>query len=295
MPGRKFNAIVAACCLVAWSGSAAMESEPFVSPSIVVLGDSQLAFGAGRPFLEFFEGLAQQCALTPRDTQSVAVLDTTRVAVLGVRASSLESWTARAGPAKGKVCEVDPNWDKNAGTYGVVNRTDDKYVQIGTGEAYQFCEDGKSPFEAMLRPGYYRPGLLVMSFLGLSARRWTNDPETAIADVAAMNRQLPDDLPCVYLGSAPTYREGSVATRSRAQALLQRAFAATQSQCSFVAGVTPETIAANQGNPEHFRRNEAGKVIDPFHPNAVGSVRFLAMRRGALCEAIVQQLRRIHP
>ena len=64
---------------------------------------------------------------------------------------------ARKGRLKDKVCKVDRRWKSNAGTFGVVNSTRNKYVQIGKGVEYQFCKSGKSPFEAMFARGILQP------------------------------------------------------------------------------------------------------------------------------------------
>ncbi len=60
----------------------------------------------------------------------------------------------RSGKAKDSVCEVDPKWKVAAGIYGDLNQTENKFVQIGQGKEYQFCEPNKSTFEAMFRDKY---------------------------------------------------------------------------------------------------------------------------------------------
>ncbi|WP_299723637.1 hypothetical protein [uncultured Tateyamaria sp.] len=135
-------ATLAAC--VATMGMA--QQKGFDSPSIVILGDSQIPFGSGPVFLEFFENIKSHCPPTAEQASNLEVLADMKVAVIGVRSTSLHSWTATMGKAKGAICDVDPKWKVNAGTYGFINSSGNKYKQIGQGDAYQFCEMDKSAF-----------------------------------------------------------------------------------------------------------------------------------------------------
>ena len=83
------------------------------APDILVLGDSQLSFGAGKAFVDLFDSLKGDCGLA-RDTT---------VGVIGVRSSTLQSWTSQGKSAKGAICDVDPKWKVNAGVYGTVVQT----------------------------------------------------------------------------------------------------------------------------------------------------------------------------
>ena len=213
-----------------------------------------------------------------------------RVGVIGVRSTSIGSWIARSGPAKDAICKEDKKWRVNAGTYGFVNMTDNKYVQIGKGREYQFCAPRKSAFEHMFREDYYNPRLLLMSFLGNSARRWANDPQSAVRDVEEMMRQLPDDTPCIFMTTAPAFSKKIVDLRLKAQKNLMRAFEKTNSRCTFVPGATPETVAANQGNVNYFRLNKRGLVKDPFHPNERAAKNFFALEMDGICNAIFEQV-----
>lgn len=290
---NKFARLVqtAASVIVAsfiWGAKA--QADDFKSPDIVVLGDSQLSFGSGPVFLDFFENIDQHCAPSPAQAMAFDRLGDRRVAVFGVRSTSIGTWTGRSRRAKSAVCDVDPKWKANAATFGTVNTTKNKYVQIGRGKNYQFCEKGQSPFEAMFADDYYTPELVVMSFLGNSAKRWANDPEKALQDVQAMTEQLPRDVPCIFITSAPPYKSETVKLRLKAQQNLKQAFVQSGSHCSFVEGFTDETIAANQGNKAHFRRSKSGRVKDPFHPNDKAARNFIRVQTGAICEAVHAQL-----
>ncbi|WP_299043559.1 SGNH/GDSL hydrolase family protein [uncultured Tateyamaria sp.] len=268
----------------------AAQPADFVSPSIVILGDSQIPFGSGPVFLEFFENIKTHCPPTPTQAANLEVLADMKVAVIGVRSTSLHSWTAKMGKAKGAICDVDPKWKVNAGTYGFINTTGNKYKQIGKGDAYQFCEMKQSAFQTMFRPGYYEPKLILLSFLGNSAKRWADDYAKAVADVEQMNAQLPAGVPCIFMTTAPSYSKKITDLRLKAQANVKRAFAETGSQCSFIEGATPETVAANQGNKKYFRLSKSGKVKDPYHPNERAAKTFFMIAMDDICTAVYDQI-----
>ena len=268
-------------------------AKEFVSPDILVLGDSQIPFGSGPAFLEFFTDIKHYCRPDETHKSNLAKLGDMKVAVIGVRSTSLRSWTARSGIDKAKVCDVDPTWNVNAGSYGVVNETDNKYVQIGQGAQYQFCEQDRSPFETMFREDYYRPKLLLFSFLGNSAMRWAKDKDDAVADVLDMMSQVPEKIPCIFMTTAPPYSKTNTEIRLRAQNNLRMAFHETGNRCTFVPGSTPETIAANQGNKNYFRLNDDGKVSDPYHPNQVAAKNFFALEKEGICSAIFEQVEKV--
>jgi hypothetical protein len=262
----------------------------FVSPEILILGDSQISFGSGPAFLEFFTDIKEHCHPDQQQTKNLKSLGEMRVGVIGVRSTSIPSWTARRGAAKDTICEEDRKWRVNAGTYGFINMTKNKYVQIGKGKEYQFCAPKKSAFEEMFRKDYYDPKLLLMSFLGNSARRWADSPEAAISDVQEMMRQLPPSMPCIFMTTAPAYSAKIVDLRLRAQKNLMSAFEKTGSRCTFVPGATPETVAANQGNKHYFRLNKSGMVKDPYHPNQRAAENFFALEMDGICNAIFDQI-----
>ncbi|WP_171241329.1 SGNH/GDSL hydrolase family protein [Ruegeria sp. HKCCA5491] len=284
-----FKKMVATVCALAFTTLGA-SAEDFTSPEILIIGDSQISFGSGPAFLEFFSDIKDHCHPNARQKKHLERLGEMRVGVIGVRSSSIDSWTARSERAKDTICKVDPKWNVNAGAYGFVNKTGNKYVQIGKGKEYQFCAAKTSPLEEMLRDGYYDPKLILMSFLGNSAKRWANNPEAAVRDVERLQAQLPPDLPCIFMTTAPAYKKKIVDLRLRAQKNLMDAFKVTGLRCTFVPGATPETVAANQGNKHYFRLNRNGMVKDPYHPNEAAAKNFFALEMDQICSAIFDQI-----
>jgi len=266
--------------LVALCLPRAAHAEVRGSPDVLVIGDSQLSFGAGAAFVDGLHAMAGTCGLEHGST----------VGVIGVRSSAITSWTGRTERAKGAICDVDPKWKVNAGTYGTLSQGKNPYVQIGRGTQFQLCSPDRSPLQALFHEGYYSPKLLILFLMGNAADRWAASPSAADADVRALMADLPPGKPCVFMTSAPPYGAKVVGLRQKAQENLARAFAANGSRCSFVPGLTPATIAENQGNAQNFRRTPTGKVKDPFHPTEAAARRFLTLRKGALCAAISSQL-----
>jgi hypothetical protein len=258
----------------------AFAQERFQSPDIFVLGDSQLSFGAGVAFIEFLKNNTKACGISPSWT----------VGVLGVRSSSLRAWTAKDSTGKKAICGVDPKWKVNAGSFGVINTTGNKYVQIGQGEAYQFCKPTTSPFQAMFANGYYKPKIFVMAFLGNATERWANSQADALDDVKRTMQDIPSGMPCVFMTTAPGYTAKINGERQRAQDNIEMAFKTAGKRCTFVQGYTPETIAANQGNAAKFRLKADGTVKDPFHPTENSAREFLSLIEGSLCRAFKTEL-----
>ena len=277
-----------------WAGDRSSKGKPeFMSPDILVLGDSQLAFGSGPAFLNFFSDIENRCKADKQQAQNLKKLGNMSVGIIGVRSTSLASWSARKGRSKDKVCKVDRKWKSNAATFGIVNSTNNKYVQIGKGDEYQFCEKGKSPFEAMFAKDYYNPKLLILSFLGNSAHRWAGNRKSAFLDVERTMMQLPDGVPCIFMTTAPTFKKKTVDLRMKAQKNVKYAFMKNSSHCSFVEGFTKKTVAANLGNKNHFRRRKSGKVKDPFHPNRKAAEKFLSAGMDRICKAVFNQLENV--
>jgi hypothetical protein len=262
------------------SGRMAAAQEGFQSPDIFVLGDSQLSFGAGVAFIDFLKKNGKACGLSPGWS----------VGVLGVRSSSLRAWTAKDGPGKKAICDIDPKWKVNAGSFGVINKTKNKYVQIGQGEAYQFCKAGQSPFQSMFAGGYYKPKIFVMAFLGNATERWANSETDALDDVKRVMQDVPSSLPCIFMTTAPGYTAKINGERQRAQDNIEKAFRAAGKRCTFVQGYTPATVAANQGNAGKFRLKPDGTVKDPYHPTENSAREFLSLIRGSLCNAFKAEL-----
>ncbi len=277
MVRKKFLAV-----LLSLFATTAHADQSFKSPDILVLGDSQLSFGAGPAFVSFLSMLDKTCGIGGTDDMSVGVI--------GVRSSSLATWVATSSRAKGPICNVDPKWRVNAGSYGSLNHSGNQYVQIGQGAPYQFCKKGKSAFEAMFEPGYYTPRLVILFFLGNAAERWAGSAQTALQDVTETMRQIPKDVPCIFMTTAPPYGQKVLDLRLNSQNNLQKAFASAGRRCTFVAGLNPATIAANLGRKDSFRRTKSGAVKDPFHPTEAAARNFLKLSRAKLCKAIMSQL-----
>ena len=282
------TASILACCTVLFGDKS--EAGDFKSPDILVLGDSQISFGAGPALVDFLGDLDGHCKPNRRQKTLLKKLGQGEVGVIGVRSTSLHSWTARGGAAKGSICDVDPKWKVNAGSYGVVNKTKNQFVQIGQGRNYQFCAAGKSPFETMFNPSYYDPKLLILTFLGNATKRWQTQPELAARDVRLTTQQLPKGMPCVFMTTAPAYRPDISAQRFEAQQNLRTAMARQGNRCVFVEGLTPETMAGNHGNKKFFRLRKSGTVKDPYHPNERGARHHLKLVGSELCEAIFTAL-----
>jgi hypothetical protein len=214
------------------------------------------------------------------------------VGVIGVRSSTLQSWTATRRGGKAAICDVDPKWNVNAGAYGTLAPRGGPFVQIGRGDDFQFCQRGRSPLRSVFHEGYYRPRLVVMFLMGNATDRWAASPEAARQDARAFVADLPTGQPCIFMTSAPPYGADTVRQRQKAQDNIAAAFAAAGGQCSFVAGFTPATVAENRGNAANFRRRPSGSVKDPYHPTEAAARRFLALQRDALCAAVTAQLAR---
>ncbi len=276
----RFPFLLTVGSMVMAAGAVLAEGTAKGAPDVLVLGDSQLTFGAGEAFLEVLGAMAGSCGLEAGATTGV----------IGVRSSSIISWTGTSKSAKGAICDVDRKWKVNAGAYGSLSQVDNPYIQIGKGAQFQFCSPGQSPLQAVFADGYYAPDLLIFFMMGNATERWASAPGAAVQDVRALMDDLPMDQPCIFMTSAPPYKEKAVRLRHRAQDNIERAFAKSGSHCSFVPGFTASTIRENQGNAGNFRRSSSGAVKDPYHPTESAARRFLRLQRKALCKAIGQQL-----
>ncbi len=273
------RAIVFAAALVSLGFFRTAAAEVQGSPDILVLGDSQLSFGAGTAFVELLGAMRGDCGLDA---------DTT-VGVIGVRSSTLQSWTSVGKSAKSAICDVDPKWKVNAGVYGTLSKGENPYVQIGQGDQYQFCSPDRSPLEAVFHDGYYQPRILIMFLMGNATDRWAESADAALQDVRSFLADLPRGQPCIFMTSAPPYGEKSVRQRQKAQDNIEAAFAKAGGQCSFVPGFTEATVRENLGNEANFRRRASGQVKDPYHPTEAAARKFMALQRAALCRAIAAQ------
>lgn len=291
--------VLATALIMAWAGHA--RAGQFQSPDVFVLGDSQATFGAGPPLLKFFQTLETSCApyWTPKElstaTDTLKPDDERRVGVLGVRSTSIHSWVATRGRAKGHICNKDPTWGVNAASFGAFGSRDygdvlREYQQVGETPHTRFCAAGRAPFAEMFKNGYYDPKLFVMFFLGNSASRWAGAPRNAATDVAALEKLLPPGMPCVIATTAPTYRKKTNIRRLKAQRRLRAALFAGGRRCKMVDGLTRTTLSTLQGAPKFFRRRKNGSVKDPFHPNDRGAEAYMAAVTPALCRAVADAL-----
>ena len=258
------------------------QSRPVSEPAeILVLGDSQISFGAGGAYTAYFGDLAQKCGVVaPRFARADA-------AAIGVRSSALHHWTARNESTRGMICDVDPKFGVNAGSYGVTsdNRS---YVQIGADPNYPFCTPNRSPLEAVFDTNKFNPDLVVLAFLGNATGRWQS-ATTARNDWQAAAAQLPAGMPCIVMTTIPSYEKDENDRRARAQANLAAAVQ-DSGNCAFVPGFTTATRQAIEGNTEYFRADSTGKVTDPNHPTAASAARFIDIQTPALCAALNQVL-----
>lgn len=268
-----------------------MNKQKNYSPEILVIGDSQISFGAGKVYLEFFEQLKNDLPNLSNNKTVINTLKNAQAAAIGVRSTSLQNWTIRKeGKVKNVICEIDKRWGVNAGVYGIEGNKNRKYINIGQGDAYQFCKPNQSALEVMFENGYYKPKLLVMAFLGNSAERWAEAPHKALADVKATMSQIPANMPCVFLTTSPSYDEATNQTRWIAQANIKHAFETLGARCSFVEGFTEETTKAAQGNKAFFKTNDEGVVTDIHHPNIDAARKFFEIKKDDLQNAVIKQL-----
>lgn len=85
-----------------------LAAKTFESPEILILGDSQLPFGSGPVFVDFFSDLVSSCQPDAMQRIELQKLEQSRVAAIGVRSTSLPTWLTRSGKAKSALCDVDP-------------------------------------------------------------------------------------------------------------------------------------------------------------------------------------------
>lgn len=264
----------------------------FKPPEIFILGDSQIAFGAGPTLFAFLKDFAESCGRLEHDKKTVDRLDKMNVGVMGVRSTSIHSWVAHKWVRKRMVCQPDPKWNVNARLYGWPRRRNGTYVQLGKVSDFQVCKPKRSALEVIFADKKLQPKLLVMFFMGNSVLRWANAKKKTARDVRKFLAQIPKHLPCIFMTTVPSYKKKENRLRWRAQNGIRKAFEDQGSHCTFVAGHTAQTVRAFQNNRFYFRRHKSGRVKDPYHPNKAGALKFLDLRRKALCRAIVQQVER---
>ena len=288
---------LAAIAIAIVAGSAALfitnrQPNPLTA-EILVLGDSQLSFGGGPTFSALFADLPNQCRDITVTAQRLELMEDKRFSMIGTRSTSLNSWVTMKGRPWELLCHKDKKWGVNASTWGAVKPEKRRYVQIGEGENFQFCKPDKPPIQHLFAPGYYQPELLMIYVGGNGAGRLARNPKLAQKDVDAFIQNLPAGLGCIFMMTAPVYQKSQNDRRLKAQANLRAAFAKHERRCSFVDGHTPATRAAIEGQAQYFRRDETGKVKDPYHANKDAGAAFLKLRRAQLCGALLEQFEAI--
>jgi len=265
---------------------APLRSEAQEGPDILVLGDSQISFGAGEVYLEFFGNLKEQCRGTEVERSTLSQLGKLNTTALGVRSTSLHSWVARRGAAKGTICDVDKKFGVNAGVYGLGGNKKRKFVQVGRDRGLKYCHPNQSAFEGLFGGSAVDPKLLILAFLGNAEKRWANDPALAVQDVRRTLDQIPADVPCVFLSTVPVFSKKTNDQRMRAQTNVVNAFRKSGGHCEVVEGFSDETRAVIEGKARFFKRNSAGRVTDPHHPSKAATRMFVDLNREALCNSI---------
>jgi len=263
-----------------------LRSEAQTAPDILVLGDSQISFGAGEVYLEFFGNLKEQCGSSKVGEKTLSKLGDLSTAALGVRSTSLHSWVARSGAPKGTICDVDKKYGVNAGVYGLGGNSKRKFVQVGRDKGVRYCRPNQSAFEGLFDSSAEDPKLLVLAFLGNAEKRRAEEPGLAVQDVKRTLDQIPTDVPCVFLSTVPVFSKKTNDKRMRAQAHIVDAFRKVGGHCKVVEGFSKETRAVIEGHARFFKRNSAGRVTDPHHPSKAATRMFVDLNRGALCDAI---------
>ena len=261
------------------------------SAEILVLGDSQLSFGAGPVLSTFFADLPNQCRREGVDLQDVSLVEGKRFSMLGTRSTSLKSWISTEGAAFYALCQKDKVWGVNASTWGEIKPPERRYVQVGEGNDFQFCRQPEVPLRNLFADGYYTPQLLMVFVGGNGAERLAGSTAEAEWDVDQFVANVPKDTACLFMMTAPVFERSQNDVRLAAQANLRAAFARHEGRCTFVEGHTPATRAAIEGQRQFFRQDDKGAVTDPYHANEDAARAFLSLRKRALCWALVRQFR----
>lgn len=249
-------------------------SQPTTQANILLLGDSQISFGAGGPYTQFLQNLGQTCGGMP------AGFAQAKAQAIGVRSTALHHWSAQTAPDRDTICEIDATYGVNAGSYGVTS-PGLTYVQIGTPD-YPYCATRTTPLKAAT--AYVDPDLIVLAFLGNATDRWQS-LATARTDWQTTLAELPQDIPCMMLTTIPAYERSENQRRQTAQDNLAAAVASTN-HCTFVPGITPATLLAIEGRKENFRTDATGRVTDATHPTAASAAKFLQANQSALCAGL---------
>ena len=133
--------------------------------------------------------------------------------------------------------------------------------------------------------------VVVLAFLGNSADRWANSRAATERDVRQTLDQIPKDVPCIFLTTAPVFSKETNDIRMRAQSAVADAFERANGHCKVVKGFTRQTRAAIEGNKRFFRQDASGELADPLHPNAMATRLFLESNMPRLCDAVFSVLK----
>lgn len=267
------------------ASNASIAADEFKTPEILMLGDSQLSFGAGEVVLDFFGNLKMRCEGIVDQTMLLEELQKMRTTLIGARSSSLQSWTTTGGWAYDRLCKKDKTWGVNASIWGHGRKENVPYVQIGEHKDYQFCQSGKTPIQAMFEAGY-NPNLLIFNILGNNAKRWASNPKSADVDVMKFIEQTPAHIPCIYMTTLPIYTKRRNTQRYKAQEAIKTAFENAGDRCAFVQTLDKETISLVQGHNKYFKRKKNGRVKDPFHPQKSAARKVYQLKSTEICKAI---------
>ncbi|WP_370400850.1 hypothetical protein [Sulfitobacter sp. JB4-11] len=247
---------------------------PTGKAEILLLGDSQISFGAGGAYLQFLQTLGRSCPGVP------ARFATAKAQAIGVRSTALHHWTASSAPDRDPICEIDKTYGVNAGSYGVTS-PGLTYVQIGAAD-YPFCSSRSTPLESAVT--HIDPDLIILAFLGNATDRWQS-ARTARADWQAADAQLPQDIPCMVMTTIPAFEPAENRRRQSAQENLRAAVLATD-RCGFVPGLTPATLKAIEARKDNFRTDATGRVTDATHPTAASAARYIQINQPLLCAGL---------
>ncbi|HUS97176.1 MAG TPA: hypothetical protein VMX97_10585 [Hyphomicrobiaceae bacterium] len=288
-PARQVAAFFLLCTATGAGHASDLQARNPMAPDVLVLGDSQLAFGAGPVFFEFFSNIAKICGASGRNQAFFKKFGSTKARVMGVRSTGIQHWTTTRWPAKKIICKEDPEWAVNARLYGFPKRSNGQYVQIGKTPGFKYCSTPKPVLEVMMRDPSFRPRLLFLFFMGNAVDRWRSTT-AARSDVRRLTENLPADLPCIFMTTSPAYWTRSNTNRAKAQNNLKTAFAAGMNRCGFVAGIDDVTRSAIQANKGYFRKTPSGRVKDGFHINKPGARKFVSLKRNEICSAVAREL-----
>lgn len=282
--------VCATLCFASGPGAAPGLAAQGLRPvDILMLGDSQLAFGSGPAFVKFFKNFSKRCAGLGLPESKLRKVEAMSFGILGVRATGLHMWLSRSKKGTRMICVRDPAGYDNASTYGAMRYNKSRWVQIGESRHHRFCGSSRSPMENIMAQLPEAPKLTIFHFLGLSAYHWLKKSRL-LADLTKVNKQLPMETSCLFVTTIPAYLRKINRPRIKAQAALEEALMDERHRCGFVAGQTKKTLGAFQGNPAYYYKRRDGRVKDPYHTTPAGAARFLAIRGPAICRGVVEAL-----